>query len=113
MTGSVMSGFSVILPAFGTFFIPAVLVVHIAASRTGNTAQCGSGKGILVEDDGSGHTGSRADGSTGDEMLFLGSTGAERKGKNCYGKRGKYSVHAFLEMRRGVMRVIGVSFGHF
>ena len=84
----VMSGRLVVLfPVFLTLFLFAVLVVQIAAGSTGNTAQSGTGKGILIEDDSSGDTGGSADGRTGGEMLFLGAAGGERKGENCENER--------------------------
>ena len=88
--------FGALFPALFTLFLFAVFVVQVAASRAGNAAESGSGKGILIEDDSSGDTGGRADGRTGGEMLFLGAAGGEGKGKDGYGESRKYSVHVFL-----------------
>ena len=96
--GSVMSGLLVVLfPVFFAFFFSAVFVVQVAASRAGNSSKSGAGKGILIEDGSANGTGGNADGSAGGEMLFLGSAGGERKGKDGYGESGKESVHVFLE----------------
>ena len=94
----------VLFPMFGALFIFAVLVVQVAASSAGNTAEGGSGEGILIEDDSSGDTGGRADGRTGGEMLFLGAAGGEGKGKDGYGESRKDSVHVFLVVAARAMR---------
>ena len=54
----------VLFPCIAALFLLAVLVVQIAASRTGHAAQSGTGKGALIEDEGTGGTGGRADGRT-------------------------------------------------
>ena len=54
----------VLFPGIAALFLLAVLVVQIAASRTGHAAQSGTGKGTLIEDEGTGGTGGRADGRT-------------------------------------------------
>ena len=74
--GSVMLGLLVVLfPVFFTLFLFAVFVVQVAASRAGHSTQSGAGKGILIENGGADRSGGNADGRTGGEMLFFGSTG--------------------------------------
>ena len=85
-----------LFPRLFALFLSAVLIVQIAASRTGHAAQSGTGKGTLIEDEGASRTGGHADSRARGEMLFLGSAGGEGKGKDCYGESGKYSVHVFL-----------------
>ena len=85
-----------LFPRLFALFLSAVLIVQIAASRTGHAAQSGTGKGTLIEDEGASGTGGHADGRTGGEMFFLGAAGGERKGKDGYGESRKYSVHVFL-----------------
>ncbi len=91
MTGlvrRVMSGRLVVLfPVFLTLFLFAVLVVQIAAGSTGNAAQSGTGKRVLIENGGTNGTGSHANGRARGYMLFLGSAGRKRKGESCENER--------------------------
>jgi len=92
MSGRLM----VLFPVFLTLFLFAVLVVQIAAGSTGNAAQSGTGKRVLIENGGTNGTGSHANGRARGYMFFFGSAGGERKGKDGYGESGEYSVHVFL-----------------
>ena len=86
----------VFLPGFSALFFFAVLVVQVATCRTGRRAQCGTGKGILVENGGTSRTGGYANGRASKEMLFLGMAGREGKGEGCDSEYGKEFVHMLL-----------------
>ena len=88
-------------PRFAAFFVFSVLVVQIAASRTGHTAQCGTGKGILIEHEGTGGTGGHAKSRARGDMFFLRSAGRERKGEGRDCEKGKDLFHCLLQ-RSGV-----------
>ena len=87
-----------LFPVLFALFVFAVLIVQVAASRTGHSAKGGTGEGILVDDGGTNGTSGNANGRTRGEMLFLGGAGGERKSKDCYGESRKYSVHVFLDV---------------
>ena len=51
-------------PVLFALFVFAMFIVQVAASRTGHSAKCRSGEGILIDDSGTDGTGGNTDGRT-------------------------------------------------